>query len=140
MTGRRGRTRKRMVELGNHQTRKPDLNGIRYPYTVLKRTAGSRYSSPAPVTRITEFNQRKEMKMAYITNNLSVLAYANNFTLWHYRTEDKDISVPGYFNNASPMLRANDLIIANTNIGSDPSTGFYVVTSNEKAVVCVAKN
>ena len=26
--------------------------------------------------------------MAYKNNNMSVIAYANGFTFWHYRTED----------------------------------------------------
>lgn len=33
--------------------------------------------------------------MSFITSDLSVLAYANNFTLWHYTTEDADITTGG---------------------------------------------
>lgn len=43
--------------------------------------------------------------------NLSVLAYANNFTLWHYVTDDNNVLEANYFNNARDMLRTNDLII-----------------------------
>ncbi|MEJ0047609.1 MAG: hypothetical protein WDN04_16885 [Rhodospirillales bacterium] len=38
--------------------------------------------------------------MAFAIRNLSVLAYANGFTLWHYKagTDDqRSIGSPGYF-------------------------------------------
>ena len=54
--------------------------------------------------------------MSYLSKNLSVLAYANGFTLWHYTTTDTAavIEGAGYFNAASDILRANDLILVNT--------------------------
>jgi hypothetical protein len=54
--------------------------------------------------------------MAYKPGSLSVLAYANDFTLWHYGTEDSTDEVlfaPGYFNPVVDMLRAGDMIIMN---------------------------
>lgn len=53
--------------------------------------------------------------MAYNPRNLSVLAYANGFTLWHYASPDAVTSVggAGYFNAAADMLRAGDMILAN---------------------------
>lgn len=83
--------------------------------------------------------QRKELnKMAYNSSNLSVLAYANSFTLWHYTTADTAVTGAGYFNNAAPMLRVNDLIISNINTGATPATVFYIVTANTGSVVTVA--
>lgn len=76
--------------------------------------------------------------MAYNTSNLSVLAYANNFTLWHYTTADADVTTTGYFNTAADMLRVNDLIIANIATGGSPSTVFYIVTANTGTAVTVA--
>lgn len=76
--------------------------------------------------------------MSFITSDLSVLAYANNFTLWHYTTEDADITTGGYFNNAADMLRVNDLMIANIDTDGTPSTTFYIVTDNTGGVVTVA--
>jgi hypothetical protein len=76
--------------------------------------------------------------MTYTSSALSVLAYANNFTLWHYTTADTDITTGGYFNNASDMLRVNDLIIANIDTGDTPSTIFYIVTGNSSGTVTVA--
>ena len=78
--------------------------------------------------------------MSFKTSDLSVLAYANNFTLWHYVTEDDDVTTSGYFDKAAEMLRVNDLIIANVDTdGSTASaTVFYVVTANTGNSVTVA--
>ena len=61
--------------------------------------------------------------MSFIQSNLSVLAYANQFTLWHYiidsATENADTVLEnGYFNNASDMLRQVDRILIQTNNGT----------------------
>ncbi|MCD8498047.1 MAG: hypothetical protein LRZ85_08215 [Alphaproteobacteria bacterium] len=77
--------------------------------------------------------------MAYNSSDLSVLAYANNFTLWHYVTTDDSVTSTGYFNKASEMLRVGDLIIAN--VDTDGSTAtitkFYIVTANTGGAVTV---
>ena len=58
--------------------------------------------------------------MAYQSKDLSVLAYANGFTLWHYLTTDNAAAVnaAGYFNAAADMLRAGDIVIANLSGGA----------------------
>lgn len=78
--------------------------------------------------------------MTFKTSDLSVLAYANNFTLWHYVTEDDDITTTGYFDKAADMLRVNDLVIANvdTDGSTATSTVFYVVTANTGSAVTIA--
>ncbi len=76
--------------------------------------------------------------MAFSASDLSVLAYANNFTLWHYVTTDNSVTSPSiYFDNAAGMLRVNDLIIANVDTDGTPSTTFYVVTANNGSSVTV---
>ncbi len=75
--------------------------------------------------------------MAYIASDLSVLAYANNFTLWHYATTDSSVVTAGYFNSAAGMLRVNDLLIVNIDTDGTPSTKFYVVTGNTGSVVTI---
>jgi hypothetical protein len=54
--------------------------------------------------------------MAFQNKNLSVIAYANGFTLWHYGTQDKssDIMSDGYFNDIRTLINAGDIVIANT--------------------------
>ncbi len=76
--------------------------------------------------------------MAYKPNDLSVLAYANNFTLWHYTTKDASVTGEGYFNKAADMLRVNDLIIAASDTDGSPETAFYVVTANDGTSVTIA--
>lgn len=76
--------------------------------------------------------------MAFATKDLSVLAYANNFTLWHYTTFDAAVTGAGYFNSAAGMVRVNDLIITNLDTDGTPSTVMYIVTGNTGSVVTVA--
>lgn len=76
--------------------------------------------------------------MAFTATDLSVLAYANNFTLWHYTTTDSAVTGAGYFNKAADMLRVNDLVIANVDTDGTPVTKFYVVTGNTGSVVTIA--
>lgn len=53
--------------------------------------------------------------MAFKSKNLSVVAYANGWTMWHYTTEDslQDL-LSGYFNPVHDLMRVNDMIILNT--------------------------
>ncbi len=78
--------------------------------------------------------------MSFSASNLSVLAYANNFTLWHYTTVDDAtaIETSGYFDNAVDMLRVNDLMIVNIDTDGTPATDFYIVTGNDGSAVTVA--
>jgi len=73
--------------------------------------------------------------MAFDPYNLSALAYANGFTLWHYRTADPlgDLNQPGYFDGSSNMLRAGDMIFANTG----NAEAILVVQRNEAGRVLV---
>ena len=69
--------------------------------------------------------------MACNCDNLSVLAYANGFTLWHYTTPDSAASLAGdgYFDAAADMLRAGDMLLANTATGGTASAGLFHVGS-----------
>jgi len=75
--------------------------------------------------------------MSFKSSDLSVLAYANNFTLWHYVSTDDDVTTSGYFDSAADMLRKNDLIIANVDTDGTPVTKFYIVTANTGTSVTV---
>ena len=53
--------------------------------------------------------------MAFKNKNLSLLVYANGFTIWHYKTDDQlDELLSGYFDPVSYMMNKNDMIILNT--------------------------
>ncbi len=75
--------------------------------------------------------------MAYTANDLSVLAYANNFTLWHYTTTDDAVTGAGYFNGSADMVQVGDLIIANIDTDGTPATVFYIVMANDGANVTI---
>ena len=76
--------------------------------------------------------------MAFTASDLSVLAYANNFTLWHYTTIDDAVTTGGYFDKAVDMLNVNDLIIANVDTdGVSPVTKFYLVTANDGSTAAI---
>ena len=48
--------------------------------------------------------------MPFLFRDLSVLSYANGFTLWHYTTKDglHDVLKPDYFAPSKAMLRRGD--------------------------------
>jgi len=78
--------------------------------------------------------------MAFQSKDLSVLAYANGFTLWHYTSTDpgNDIDTSGYFNTASDMVRIGDMVLANTDTDGTPASGIYLINANSAGVVDVA--
>lgn len=78
--------------------------------------------------------------MAYDPKRLSVLAYANGFTLWHYLTNDSatTVSTNGYFNKAAEMVRGGDMILANVDNAGTKGAGVFVVKTNTGTVVDVA--
>jgi len=78
--------------------------------------------------------------MAFKSKDLSVLAYANGFTLWHYTSVDlaADIDTAGYFNDASDMVRVGDMVMANADTDGTPASGIYLVNANTGGVVDVA--
>ena len=75
--------------------------------------------------------------MTFSSSDLSVLAYANGFTLWHYTTADSAVTGAGYFNDASDMLRVGDVLITNVNTGASLDTVIYTVTGNSSGTVTV---
>ncbi len=55
--------------------------------------------------------------MSFKTKDYSVLGYANQFTLWHFRNlQDTvtNLTEPKYFDNVYSMVRPGDMIICNT--------------------------
>lgn len=77
--------------------------------------------------------------MAFQAKDLSVIAYANGFTLWHYTTADTAATVDtaGYFNEAAGMLRRGDMLLANTDTGGAFVTGILTVSANDGTTVDV---
>lgn len=78
--------------------------------------------------------------MSFQSKNLSVLAYANGFTLWHYGTADTaaDVDTAGYFNGAADMVRVGDMIMANVDTDGTPAAGIFLINANAGGTVDVA--
>ena len=52
--------------------------------------------------------------MAFMIRDLSVLAYANGFTLWHYKAGSDslaNVACDDYFAEASDMMATGDMIL-----------------------------
>ena len=64
--------------------------------------------------------------MAFQNKNLSVLAYANGFTLWRYQTDDKIDDVNGkYFDGIGSLINVGDIFL----ICAKDGAGFRIVES-----------
>lgn len=55
--------------------------------------------------------------MECLNKNLSVLSYANGFTLWHYTTTDtiEQVTNNNYFSKVATLMHVGDIIIINSN-------------------------
>ena len=58
--------------------------------------------------------------MAFQNKNLSVIAYANGFTLWHYKENATlaTITASGYFANVKSLMNSGDIILINGSNGT----------------------
>ncbi len=76
--------------------------------------------------------------MAFQPKDLSVIAYANGFTMWHYKSAADALATiadAGYFDGAAAMLRVADLIVV---ADSEGSAAIRRVSANSNGVVTVA--
>ena len=62
--------------------------------------------------------------MAFQNKNLSVIAYANGFTLWHYKENATlaTITASGYFNSVKSLMNTGDIVLINGSNGSSIKT------------------
>ena len=66
--------------------------------------------------------------------NLSVLAYANGFTLWHYKNNEdslETIEKPGFFDKVKTLMYVGDIITINAKDG----TTIRAVTETSPSVI-----
>lgn len=57
--------------------------------------------------------------MDFTLRNLSVLAFAQGFTLWHYRAASPmaRAAAPGFFNPAADMINTGDMVLVSASDG-----------------------
>ena len=74
------------------------------------------------------------MASVFAIRQLSVLAYAQGFTLWHYKLGDMapvtDVRAEGFFNDSIGMLTAGDIIMVSSQLDGT----ILMVTSTVNAV------
>ena len=70
--------------------------------------------------------------MAFQNKNLSVIAYANGFTLWHYKENATlaTITASGYFASVKSLMNSGDIILINGSNG----TAMKVLTVSADAI------
>ena len=70
--------------------------------------------------------------MAFQNKNLSVIAYANGFTMWHYKEDATlaTITASGYFSSLKNLMNTGDIILINGSNGS----AIKVITVTESGV------
>ena len=79
--------------------------------------------------------------MSYDPRQLSVVGYANGFTLWHFRSADTaaDVLSPRYFAAGRDLLRVGDFILVNLGeAGSAPRSGILAVAAMAPETVHVS--
>jgi len=77
--------------------------------------------------------------MPFSSRDLSVIGYANGFTLWHFKTIDpaRRVGSEHYFNSAAHMFRIGDFVMVNAGIGSNPAHGLVVIVAIDRGDVQV---
>lgn len=75
--------------------------------------------------------------MAFQNKNLSVIAYANGFTLWHYASTETmaTITASGYFDDVKTLMNTGDIVIINA---SDNTSIKKITVSTNVAVAALA--
>ena len=73
--------------------------------------------------------------MAFAIRNLSVLAYAQGFTLWHYKSVAAlaEICARGFFDGAADMMAAGDMVLISAADG-----GRVLFVAHTPGTVCTA--
>ena len=77
--------------------------------------------------------------MTFAIRNLSVLAYAQSFTLWHYKAAGLAMTQAeqnGFFNPCADMLATGDMMLVSAN---DGGCLLFVANTNEAAGVSTAR-
>ncbi|MBR0128412.1 MAG: hypothetical protein IJM09_01210 [Neisseriaceae bacterium] len=74
--------------------------------------------------------------MAFQNKNLSVIAYANGFTLWHYAANETlaTISTSGYFNAVKTLMNTGDIVLVN----ASDKTSIKKIAVGDSAVTTAA--
>ena len=70
----------------------------------------------------------------FLNRDMSVIAYANGFTLWHYKNNNDSVDQidwAGYFDKIQTLMNTGDIVIINAKDG----TAVRVVTEMSPSVI-----
>lgn len=73
--------------------------------------------------------------MEFTVRNLSVLAYAQGFTLWHYKAPQVALSslvAPGFFDHAADLLAPGDMMMMSAGDGGRVA---FVAQASDKVML-----
>ena len=77
--------------------------------------------------------------MAFKNKDMSVIAYANGFALWHYKTNEDTakqlIDNSKYFSKLYTLINTGDIVIVN----AKDETGFLVVDKFDEELVALRR-
>jgi hypothetical protein len=77
--------------------------------------------------------------MSFAIRNLSVLAYANGFTLWHYKAAGDNldqVETPDFFADAADMLAEGDMVVVSA---PDGGRMLFVAPASSGEMVATAR-
>jgi hypothetical protein len=77
--------------------------------------------------------------MEFTVRNLSVLAYAQGFTLWHYRAPTcrlDTLNLPGFFDKAGDLFAQGDMLMMSGKDGG--RVAFVASTQNSVTLAALA--
>ena len=74
--------------------------------------------------------------MAFQNKNLSVIAYANGFTLWHYAANETlaTITASGYYYEVKTLMNTGDMVLIN----ASDKTSIKKIAVGDSAVTTAA--
>ncbi len=75
--------------------------------------------------------------MSFAVRDLSVLAYANGFTMWHYKTGKNSlpaVTAHNFFADASDMMAVGDMVLVS---GAGGATVLCVAAAGDAGVSAV---
>ena len=108
----------------------PHINGQGLPVDLLSSSepSGRRHAGGGPLFapgRCGKVPQARKVgtqtAMAFAIRDLSVLAYANGFTLWHYKAGKarlEEVGARNFFAGAADMLAAGDMVMVSAADGA----------------------
>lgn len=114
----------------------PAKIGLHLDETIEERCVNGWFPLPQVSDPINLHQKQKGYKMAYKNKDMSVIAYANGWTMWHYKNYDDTIediiNDTKYFGKIFTLINQGDVIVVNA---KDKTKQLVVLSVEENTVV-----